>query len=73
DEHLLGCERQLRLGGDPAPAVDLALALRALPAAGPGADLRAAPKVATLKPVIEGRGKAKAKAKVKTTVKAMRR
>ncbi len=67
DEHLLGCERQLRLGGEPAPTVDLALALREQPTACPGADRGIKPKMTPLKPVIDGSVKAKAK------VKAMRR
>lgn len=58
DEHLWGCERQLRLDGDSTSTVDLALALRAKPLADPGVDRHVVPKVKSLKTVIDGSAKA---------------
>jgi DNA-binding GntR family transcriptional regulator len=63
DEHLLGCERQLRLDGDVAPTIDLASALRAQAQAGATGDGRAAPKVPSRASVAVTRARAPAKAK----------
>ncbi len=51
DDHLLGCERQLRLGLDPAPTVDLAMALGAQPNFPLHGGCRSAPRLRSRMPV----------------------
>lgn len=65
DEHLLGCERQLRLDGDVAPTIDLASALRPQPQAVTAGSGRAAPRVASRESVADRRSGVSAKAKAK--------
>jgi DNA-binding GntR family transcriptional regulator len=63
EDHLIGCERQLRLGNEPPPAIDLSRALGA-PAAATAATRKRAPRAAVRR---AGAGSARAPVK---TVKA---
>ena len=62
DDHLVGCERQLRLDEDPAPTVDLAMALGAQPNFPVGSGRRGAPRLVSSMPVKRSKARARTEA-----------